>query len=618
MIKRWNRALLAGVAGAAALAICGSASADVVIASWENLVVPPPPDPNPLPPFYHRPIGSAGIEGTHDFHNRSVYVNDTYGATNGTKSLKAQINPTDTGSRFTFNLSLELPEAGAVGTMLSSGLFAIDVSWRNSDWVHSAGQNGYAGINQCVVNASGVGVGFLDGGKATHDTFREARIPEPDSFKGFWDKSFGDETTTLTWDMTVLVNGSTGDNEVTAVQAPEGGGFVNIVLSTVYDDAFDHNTAAFYFDNARFLPRVVASEWTGQAPDPDDNPDNGNAASGLWHASMNWTHGVPGFADSVATFGTNGGALSGPQVVNTEQSTTVAALNFDNPAGYTIGGAGSITLDVSTGSASITVGSGSHTIQVPVVAMDDTTITSNAGSGVALTGDLTATGKTITKAGAGSVQFQNVRAGALNVLAGSARISANGSANDPAGTTVVQSLSINAGASLDLTNNSMIIDYTGPVGTLVNDVRQHMASGRLTSSSATPLRGLGYGDNAVLGKSIFAGQIVDTSAVLVKFTYFGDSDLDGDVDVADLGSLASAWQTSGTWINGDFDYNGSVDVNDLGLLASNWQAGVGNPLGPSLQESLISLGLPNVTVPEPAAVGWVIAVALKCHRRRRL
>jgi hypothetical protein len=44
--------------------------------------------PDPLPQFFRRPIGSSGIDGTHDFDNRSVYVSDTFGATNGTKSLK--------------------------------------------------------------------------------------------------------------------------------------------------------------------------------------------------------------------------------------------------------------------------------------------------------------------------------------------------------------------------------------------------------------------------------------------------------------------------------------------------------------------------------------------------
>jgi hypothetical protein len=109
----------------------------------------------------------------------------------------------------------------------------------------------------------------------------------------------------------------------------------------------------------------------------------------------------------------------------------------------------------------------------------------------------------------------------------------------------------------------------------------------------------------------------------VKYTYAGDSDLDGDVDVADLGALASNWQTAGLWSKGDFDYSGSIDVNDLGLLASNWQVGVGNPLKPmdgspwALAEALDSLGLPSLSVPEPAALGVLNIFLLLGHRRRR-
>jgi hypothetical protein len=135
--------------------------------------------------------------------------------------------------------------------------------------------------------------------------------------------------------------------------------------------------------------------------------------------------------------------------------------------------------------------------------------------------------------------------------------------------------------------------------------------------------GLGYGlASQVLvpsaGVYTFHGQTVTATSLIVKYTYYGDSNLDGQVDVADLGSLASHWQSTGDWVGGDFDYNGSVDVNDLGLLASNWQAGVGNPLGPSFSEALASVGLPTASVPEPAGVALVLgAVALKCHRRRR-
>jgi hypothetical protein len=128
---------------------------------------------------------------------------------------------------------------------------------------------------------------------------------------------------------------------------------------------------------------------------------------------------------------------------------------------------------------------------------------------------------------------------------------------------------------------------------------------------------LGYGDNAVLNASTFAGEAVDTSSLLVKFTYAGDTDLDGDVDVADLGNLASSWQTNGVWTRGDFDYNGTVDVNDLGLLATNWQAGVGTPLGPSLTQALESLGLSSI--PEPASPSLLVSglVASSVRKRRR-
>jgi hypothetical protein len=85
--------------------------------------------------------------------------------------------------------------------------------------------------------------------------------------------------------------------------------------------------------------------------------------------------------------------------------------------------------------------------------------------------------------------------------------------------------------------------------------------------------------------------------------------------VADLGKLASNWQTSAVWTGGDFDYSGFVDVADLGMLASNWQAGVGSPLAPTPAEALASFGLP-AAVPEPAS-GVIAAAAQVALRRRR-
>src|SRR5262249_13982050 len=79
------------------------------------------------------------------------------------------------------------------------------------------------------------------------------------------------------------------------------------------------------------------------------------------------------------------------------------------------------------------------------------------------------------------------------------------------------------------------------------------SSGQLrTSNAADPAKGLGWVDNA--------GAKQET----VGYTFYGDANLDGQVDVTDLGSLATNWQTSSIWAGGDFNYDGFVDVTDLG------------------------------------------------------
>jgi hypothetical protein len=147
--------------------------------------------------------------------------------------------------------------------------------------------------------------------------------------------------------------------------------------------------------------------------------------------------------------------------------------------------------------------------------------------------------------------------------------------------------------TLDLVDNALIVDYgSNPYSTVKAAILHAYNGGGWDETGITTSKGgtiasgayagkevaLGYADNADLGKSSFQEQSIDSSAVLVKWTFRGDADLDGDVDVGDIGQLATYWQTAGDWWKGDFDYDGTVGVNDLGLLATNWQAGVGGPL----------------------------------------
>jgi len=346
-----------------------------------------------------------------------------------------------------------------------------------------------------------------------------------------------------------------------------------------------------------------------------------NAGNGNWSELAKWTNpdGVPNAPDARALLDTTAGSAA--RTITLDANVSLELLVFDSAGGYTIAPSGTNVLTIAGNPATpaINVLSGSHTIAAPLTLGATTNITVAAGSALNVTGNLTAAGQAIIKDGAGSVQFQKIVSSSLNVLAGTVKISAKGTANSAAGTSVVNGLAISGGATLDLANNSMVIDYTDTPGTLVDDVRQHLQNGRLKTSALTPAgNAVGYGDNAVLNKTTFGGVTVDASSLLIKYTYGGDSNLDGQVDVTDLGALATSWQTSAPWTGGDFNYDGFVDVSDLGILATNWQKGVGNPLGPgSLSQALAEVGLSGVTVPEPATIGMIGVAAIAAVRRRR-
>lgn len=99
---------------------------------------------------------------------------------------------------------------------------------------------------------------------------------------------------------------------------------------------------------------------------------------------------------------------------------------------------------------------------------------------------------------------------------------------------------------------------------------------------------------------------------LAIVTQEGDADYDGDIDLSDLGVLATNYgTTSGAlWDDGDFDFDGDVDLNDLGTLATNYGAGSAQALA----------DFQMLTVPEPAGAALGIlaaALLLKPHRNIR-
>jgi hypothetical protein len=151
-------------------------------------------------------------------------------------------------------------------------------------------------------------------------------------------------------------------------------------------------------------------------------------------------------------------------------------------------------------------------------------------------------------------------------------------------------------ARLDLKDNALILDYDPPSspigpwdGNTYGGVTALVANGRnggdwsgngivTSSAGANDYTSLGVVEASdALGISgsdtaTFAGESIDASSVLVKFTYGGDANLDGVVNIDDYSQLDGSTATGGAlrgWFNGDFNYDGDVNIDDYSIIDGN-------------------------------------------------
>jgi T5SS/PEP-CTERM-associated repeat protein len=183
-----------------------------------------------------------------------------------------------------------------------------------------------------------------------------------------------------------------------------------------------------------------------------------------------------------------------------------------------------------------------------------------------------------------------------------------------------------SGSELDLADNDLIIDYAPADPNPKSTIVQYVVSARnggawngggITSSAARThvqhATTLGVLDGAeyasIYGPNpLFAGQTVDASTVLVKYTWYGDTDFSGKVDGADYARIDTAFNNQvsqgniGGWLNGDSDFNNKIDGADYALMDSafNSQSGTLRP--------------PGSVVPEPALAANALVLGIAVAR----
>ena len=210
-----------------------------------------------------------------------------------------------------------------------------------------------------------------------------------------------------------------------------------------------------------------------------------------------------------------------------------------------------------------------HSIAAGAVTLNDGTITGSSGDtlsaasytldsgevGVNLSGD-----GTLTKATDGTVALSGTNDyTGLTTVDGGGTLELGSGAQAP----------VLSGGGADIQDGRILFDYTtsSPASTILSGFiasyngGHWLASGQIYSStvaSGAPNKtALGWVDNG-------------TSTVTVAPTLYGDANLDGVVNGADLNIVLSNYNTYNSWGHGDFNYDGVINGTDLNIVLSNY------------------------------------------------
>ena len=395
------------------------------------------------------------------------------------------------------------------------------------------------------------------------------------------------------------------------------------------------------------------------------------SSGGTWSNDTNWGGLiVPDGSGATASL------LSGPGITSAgsialDSNRTLGHLIFNSTQTYTItAGGGILTIDntgpLATGVPSIAVNNGSQVISAPItLAAGGVTVTTASSTILALNGAINGSGG-LTLTGLGTVKLTalNSYTGGTNINSGSATLTNSGAIPAKTSLTIgsgasVSTFGLGTSTALQLStlslNGTLNLQNTGldvSSGTLMevttllkngyNNGNWNGSSAAIISSTAAAnashLTALGvilndngfgtplYGGSTATLAATFDGITPADGDVLVKYTYYGDTNLSGVVDATDYSRIDAAYIADQDnpsaftgWYNGDFNYDGVINGSDYTLIdnAFNTQsvaltALLANPLASTTTQLASTL-----SVPEPSTISVLSIFTLGLLGRRK-
>jgi hypothetical protein len=200
--------------------------------------------------------------------------------------------------------------------------------------------------------------------------------------------------------------------------------------------------------------------------------------SGDWNVGSNWSTGI--IPTGIGVEADLLSVISSNHTVFSDTGITLGTLTINNANTYVIAGAGSLTMQTSSGNAFVNVQAGTQKINLPLTIASNTTLNVSGGATLKVSDPVTVNaGRILSQAGAGAVNYEST----VTVLSGAGLSMSNGSN--------MAALTLASTANATLTTNGSTVLRTAGLS-MASDARLDMNDNDLivTGSSYSTISGL--------------------------------------------------------------------------------------------------------------------------------